>query len=90
MSCQSDFVVFEVGYSNVDLGHQIPDLSRVCRLRVDYFWRRWGWGNDGAFALEGGGVGGFIVDSRGLRVDRAPLRKEGGRLILDRGIEGFE
>ena len=59
-------MVFEIGYSNMDLRHKIPNLSRVCGLRVDYFWRRGGGGNNGAFAFESGGVGWFIVCSGGL------------------------
>jgi len=62
-------VVLEIGYSDVDLGHKVPDLSGVCRLRVDYFWRGGGRRNDGTFALEGGGVGWFIVCSKRLRID---------------------
>ena len=50
--CESDFFVFEVGYSVVDLGHEVPDLSRVCGLRVDDFWSAGGGVDDGAFALE--------------------------------------
>ena len=62
-------MIFEVGYSNMDLGHKVPDLSRVCGLREDYFGRRWSGSNDGAFALESRGIGRFIICSRGLGVD---------------------
>lgn len=66
MGGEGDLVVLEIGDGYVHLGHEVPDLPGVGRLRVYHLWCGGGGGDDGALALERGGIGGFIVGGRGV------------------------